>query len=186
MPIDDLLLDAEERMEKAVEVFQDNLRGIRTGTASAGLVDSIRVDYYGSPTPLLQLAQIAVPDPQLIVIKPYDPSSLEAIERAIQTSDLGINPQTDGKVVRLAVPALSQERRQQLVTRIKTLAEEARVAIRNVRRDANRNLDREQKESQISEDDCRRARDDVQELTDQYEGVVSEVLEKKTEDILRI
>jgi len=186
MPIDDVLLDAEERMEKAVDVFQDSLRGIRTGTASAGLVDSIRVDYYGSPTPLLQLAQIAVPDPQLIVIKPYDPSSLDAIERAIQTSDLGINPQTDGKVVRLAVPALSQERRQQLVTRIKTLAEEARVAIRNVRRDANRHLDREQKDSQISEDDCRRARDDVQELTDQYEGVVSDVLEKKTEDLLKI
>ena len=186
MPIDDVLLDAEERMEKAVDVFQDSLRGIRTGTASAGLVDSIRVDYYGSPTPLLQLAQIAVPDPQLIVIKPYDPSSLDAIERAIQTSDLGINPQTDGKVVRLAVPALSQERRQQLVTRIKTLAEEARVAIRNVRRDANRHLDREQKDSQISEDDCRRARDDVQELTDQYEGVVSDVLEKKTADLLKI
>lgn len=186
MPVDDVLLDAEERMEKAVQVFRDSLRGIRTGTASAGLVESVRVDYYGSPTPLRQLAQIAIPDPQLIVIKPYDPSSLPNIEKAIQTSDVGINPQNDGKIIRLAVPGLSQERREQLVTRIKAMAEEARVAVRNIRRDANRHLDKEEKDSAISEDDLRRAKDDVQELTDQYEGQVDEFLEKKTKDLMQL
>ena len=186
MPIDDILLDGEERMEKAVEVFGDNLRGIRTGTASIGLVENIRVDYYGSPTPLRQLAQIAIPDPQLIVIKPYDPSSIESVEKAIQTSDIGIHPQTDGKVIRLSIPGLSQERREQLAARLKNLAEEARIAIRNIRREANRHLDREQKQSAIGEDDCRRAKDDVQELTDQYEEKVNEILEKKTQEIMRV
>jgi len=186
MPVDDILLDAEERMEKAVQVFKDNLRGIRTGTASAGLVDSIRVDYYGSPTRLKQLAQIAVPDPQHILIKPYDPNSLGDIQRAIQTSDIGINPQNDGKLIRLAIPGLSQERREQLVGRVKSLAEEARIAVRNIRRDANRQLDREEKASEISEDDCRRAKDDVQELTGQYEGQIDEVLDKKTDEIMQV
>jgi len=186
MPVDDILLDAEERMEKTVALFRDNLRGIRTGTASPGLVDSIRVDYYGSPTPLRQLAQIAVPDPQLIVIKPFDPGSLPDIERAIQTSDIGINPQNDGKVIRLNVPPLSQERREQLVSRIKHMAEEARVAIRNIRRDANRQLDKEEKESLISEDDCRRAKNDVQELTEQYEGQVDELLQNKAHELMEV
>ncbi len=186
MPVDDILLDAEERMEKAVQVFSDNLRGIRTGSASAGLVESIRVDYYGSPTPLRQLAQIAVPDPQHILIKPYDPGSLGEIERAIQTSDIGINPQNDGKLIRLAIPGLSQERREQLVARVKALAEEARVAVRNIRRDANRQLDKEEKASEISEDDCRRAKDDVQELTDQYEGQIDKILEKKTGEMMQV
>ncbi|MFO8007301.1 MAG: ribosome recycling factor [Candidatus Brocadiia bacterium] len=186
MPVDDILLDADDRMDKAVEVFKENLRGIRTGTASAGLVENVRVDYYGSPTPLRQLSQIAVPDPQLIVIKPYDPNSLEDIEKAIQKSDIGIHPQNDGKVIRLAVPPLSQERREQMAGRIKTLAEEARVAIRNIRRDANRQLDKEEKDSAISEDDCRRAKEEVQDLTDTAEAEVDEVLEKKLEDIMRV
>ena len=186
MAVDDILLDAEDRMDKAVQVFSDNLRGIRTGTASAGLVESIRVDYYGSPTPLRQLAQIAVPDPTAIVIKPYDPSSTTEIAKAIQTSDIGINPQNDGKVIRLAVPGLSEERRRQVVTRVKTLAEDARVAVRNIRRDANKHLDQEQKSSEITEDDFRRGKDEVQKLTDEYEKKVSEILEKKTEDVMRV
>jgi len=186
MPVDDIQLEAEERMEKAAQVFGTNLRGIRTGMASAGLVENIRVDYYGSPTPLRQLAQIAIPDPQLIVIKPYDPTSLAAIEKAIQTSDIGIHPQNDGKVLRLSVPGLSQERRQQLVARVKAMAEEARVAIRNIRRDANRDLDKEEKDSAISEDDRDRAKEDVQELTNQYEGKVEDLLHKKTKDILEV
>jgi ribosome recycling factor len=173
-------------MEKAVEVFGSSLRGIRTGTASVGLVENIRVDYYGSPTPLRQIAQIAIPDPQLIMIKPFDPTSLTNIERAIQTSDIGINPQTDGKIIRLAVPGLSQERRQQLVARVKTIAEEARVAVRNIRRDANRQLDKEEKEGLFSEDDRDRAKDEVQKLTDQYEEKVQELLQKKTKDILEV
>ena len=184
MPVDDILLDTEDRMDKAVQVFAEGLRGIRTGTASAGLVDSIRVDYYGSPTPLKQLAQISVPDPQLIVVKSYDPSTLADIEKAIQKSDIGINPQNDGKVIRLTVPGLSQERREQLVTRVKGMAEEARVAVRNIRRDANRQLDKAEKDSAVSEDDCRRAKDEVQQLTKKYEDQVEETLAKKTKDIL--
>ena len=186
MPVDDILLDAEERMEKAVQVFKDNLRGIRTGTANAGLVENIRVDYYGSPTPLKQIAQIAVPDPSLIVIKPYDPSSLDDIERAIQAGDIGIHPQNDGKVIRLSIPPLSEERREQLVTRVKNLAEEARIAIRNIRRDANKELEKEEKQSVITEDDLHRGKDEVQNLTDQYEEEVDEVLEKKNADIMRV
>jgi len=186
MPIDDILLDAEERMEKAVEVLANSLRGIRTGTASAGLVESIRVDYYGSPTPLRQIAQIAIPDPQLIVIKAYDPTSLPNIEKAIQTSDIGINPQNDGKVIRLSVPPLSEERRKQLVARVKTLAEEAKVAVRNVRRDANRQVDKEEDEASVSEDDCDRAKEEVQKLTKQYEDKVDEVVSKKSDDIMRV
>ncbi len=186
MDIDEILLDAEARMEQAVQVFRDNLRGIRTGTASAGLVETVRVDYYGSPTPLKQLAQIAIPDPTLIVIKPYDPASLGDIERAIQKSDIGIHPQNDGKVIRLAVPPLSEERRRQLADRVKEMAEEARIAIRNIRRDANRAIDREEKESNVSEDDCRRAKDTVQDLTDQYEEEVDEELTRKTADIMEL
>ncbi|MCK4282938.1 MAG: ribosome recycling factor [Candidatus Brocadiae bacterium] len=186
MDVDDVLLDAEERMEKAVQVFADAARGIRTGSASAGLVESIRVDYYGSLTPLKQLAQIAVPDPQLIVVKPYDPASLENVEKAIQASDIGINPQSDGRVIRLSIPSLSQERREQLAGRVKGMAEEARIAVRNIRRDANRHLDKERKASSIGEDDCRRAKDDVQELTDQYEGQIDETLQKKTDEIVNI
>jgi ribosome recycling factor len=186
MAVDDVLLDAEERMEKAVEVFAGELRVIRTGTASAGLVENIRVDYYGSPTPVRQLAQIAIPDPTLIVIKPYDPGALGEMEKAIQASDIGINPQNDGKVIRLSVPGLSEERRQQIVNQIKGMAEEARVAIRNIRRDANRQLDKEQKASEITEDDCHRAKEDVQELTNQYEGQVGELLQKKSEDVMQV
>lgn len=186
MPVDDILLDADDRMEKAVQVFQDNLKGIRTGTASAGLVESVRVDYYGSPTPLRQLAQIAVPDPSSIVIKPYDPGSAGEIEKAIQTSDIGINPQNDGKVIRLSIPPLSEERRRQLVTRIKGLAEEARVSVRNIRRDANKSLDKEEKDSIITEDDCRSGKDEVQELTKKSEEKIDELLERKTEDIMRV
>jgi ribosome recycling factor len=186
MDVDDILLDAEDRMDKAVDVFEDNLKGIRTGTASPGLVESIRADYYGSATPLRQMAQIAVPDPQLIIIKPYDPSALVAVERAIQQSDIGMNPQNDGKVIRLAVPPLSEERRQQLAHRVKQMAEEARVAIRNIRRDANRHLDNQQKACEVSEDDCRRAKDDVQKLTNAHEGRIDELLAKKTEAILTV
>ncbi len=186
MDVDDILLDAEDRMDKAVEVFEDSLKGIRTGTASAGLVEGIRADYYGSPTPLRQMAQIAVPDPQLIVIRPYDPSALVAVEKAIQQSDIGMNPQNDGKVIRLAVPPLSEERRQQLAHRVKQMAEEARVAIRNIRRDANRHLDGQQRASEVSEDDCRRAKDEVQQLTDAHEGRVEDLLAKKTEAILTV
>ena len=186
MDSDDVLLDAEERMEKAVEVLAHELRGIRAGTASPGLVESVRVEYYGSHVPLIQLANIGVPDPQLIVVRPYDPASVQSIVKALLTSDIGINPQTDGKVIRLAVPGLSEERRQQLAGRVKAVTEDARVALRNVRRDANRHLDGLQKDSDISEDDRDRAREDVQKLTDGFEERVDEMLQKKTADIMKV
>lgn len=186
MPVDDVLLDAEERMEKAVQVFKDSLRTIRTGRASTGLVDSIRINYYGSQTPLKQLASVATPDPSLIVIRPYDPSVLKEIEKAIQQSELGLNPQNDGKVIRLAIPPLSEERRRQIVAQIKEMAEDSRVALRNIRRDANRTLDKEEKDATITEDDCKTAKDDILKLTHDYEKQVNDLLEKKSEEIMQV
>src|SRR5439155_177399 len=141
MTHEEILFDGEERMEKASNVLRDELRGLRTGRATPALVDSIRVEYYGSPTPLKQMAQISTPDPQQIVIRPFDQSVLKEIEKAIRSSDLGMSPNNDGKMIRLQVPPMSGEQRQKMVTRIKKLAEEAKVAIRNVRRDANKNFD---------------------------------------------
>ena len=186
MSVDDVLLDTEERMDKTVSVLADSLKGIRAGTATPGLVESVRVSYYGSQTPLRQLAQISVPDPQLIVIKPYDPSSLGDVVKALQTSDIGINPQTDAKVIRLVVPGLSEERRVQLAGRVKDMAEYGRVAIRNIRRDANKALDRSKSDSEISEDDCEAGKEEVQKLTDEYEDRIGEMAEKKTADIMKI
>ena len=186
MDVDDILLDAEERMEKALGVYSDGLRGIRTGIANPGLVESIRIEYYGSQTPLKHIANIAIPDPRLIVIRPYDPSVLGDIEKAIHKSDIGINPQSDGRVIRLTVPDLSEERRKQLVSRVKDMAEEARVAIRNIRRDANKHLDAQEKESQIGEDDCKRGKKEVQDFTDEYEKQVDELLQKKTQEVMKV
>ena len=145
MSADEILLDVEERMEKAVAVFKSALLGIRTGRANAGLVDTLRVDAYGSPTPLKQLASVGVPEPNQILIRPFDPGTLSAIEKAIQSSELGLNPINDGRVVRLVIPALSTEVRLKMAARTKELAEEARVAIRNVRRDGNKTADQQQK-----------------------------------------
>lgn len=186
MEMDEILLDAEDRMDKTVEVFEEELRGIRTGSASSGLVENIRVEYYGSKTPLKHMANIAVPDPRLIVIKPYDPSGLESVEKAIQKSDIGINPQNDGKVIRLNIPELSEERRKQIVDRIKDMAEESRVSIRNIRRDANKKLETEENESNISEDDCARAKEQVQEMTDEHENKIDELVESKSSEIMKV
>ena len=140
MNSDEILFDAEERMEKAVGVFRDELRGLRTGRATPALVDSIRIEYYGSPTPLKQLAQISSPDPQQILIRPFDPGSLKDIEKAIRSSDLGMAPNNDGKMIRLIVPPMSGEQRQKMVTRIKKSSEEAKVAIRSIRQDARKEI----------------------------------------------
>jgi ribosome recycling factor len=184
MDQDEILLDTEDRMEKAVQVFTGALKGIRTGRANPGLVDSIRVDYYGSPTPLKQIANISVPEPQQILIRPFDTTSLDAIAKAITASDLGMAPNHDGRVVRLNVPPLSTERRKQLGSRIKELAEEARVAIRNVRRDGNKHADQAQKAKSMSEDECDTAKDAVQELTKKFEGVVNEKASAKETEIM--
>ncbi len=186
MDLDDIMLDAEERMDKAVSVYADSLKRIRAGSASPALVDAMRVDYYGSSTPLNQLASIGVPDPQLVVIKPYDPSVINDIVKAIQASDIGINPQSDGRVIRLSVPGLSEERRLQLASMVRKMAEDARVAIRNIRRDTNRHLDALEKESKIGEDECEGAREEVQEMTDRHTKKIDALREEKTEDIMRV
>src|SRR5437868_4384584 len=168
MTSDEILLDTEERMEKAANVFRDELRGLRTGRATPALVDSLRVEYYGSPTPLKQLAQISTPDPQQILIRPFDQGCLKEIEKAIRSSDLGMSPNNDGKMIRLTVPAMSGEQRQKMVARIKKSAEEAKVAIRNVRRDANKALDQSEKAKEMTEDERDKGKEEVQALLKQY------------------
>ncbi|MEZ6065952.1 MAG: ribosome recycling factor [Planctomycetaceae bacterium] len=184
MDQDEILLDAEERMDKAVSYFHDQLSGIRTGRANPGLVDSIKVDYYGSPTPLKQLAQISVPEPQQIVIRPFDAGVLGDIAKAIQSSDAGLAPNSDGRLIRLNVPPLSTERRREMATRINKFAEEARVAIRNIRRDANKHADTAQKEKTFSEDDATSVKDQVQELTKTHEGKVNDLAKAKEKEIM--
>ena len=184
MTSDEILLDTEERMEKAVNVFRDELRGLRTGRATPALVDSLRVEAYGSPTPLKQLAQISTPDPQQIVIRPYDQSVLKDIEKAIRSSDLGMSPNNDGKMIRLQVPPMSGEQRQKMVTRIKKMAEEAKVAIRNVRRDANKNFDQAEKAKEMTEDERDKGKEEVQTLTKKFEDRVTEMSDKKAKEVL--
>lgn len=181
---DEILLDAEERMEKAVDVFRGSLRGLRTGRATPGLVDSIRVNYFGSPTPMKQVANISVPEPQQIVIKPFDNSIVNDIVKAIQSSDAGLAPNTDGRLIRINVPALSTERRRELTTRVNKFAEEARVSVRNVRRDANKNAESSEKEKMISEDDLKSVKDQIQDLTKKYEGKINDAAKEKEAEIM--
>src|SRR5258705_10951172 len=180
MTSEEILFDGEERMEKAVSVFRDELRGLRTGRATPALVDNLRVEYYGSPTPLKQLAQINTPDPQQIVIRPFDQGSLKDIEKAIRSSDLGMSPTNDGKMIRLQVPPMSGEQRQKMVTRIKKSAEDSKVACRNIRRDANKNFDAAEKAKDMTEDDCGKGKDEVQSLLKRYEDRVAEMADKKS------
>lgn len=184
--IDELLLDAEEHMEKSVNALRGDLMTIRTGRASPALVENIMVSAYDTTLPLNQAATIAVPEPRLLTIRPWDVSIIGAIERAIQKSDLGLTPQNDGKIIRLAIPSLTDERRRDLARLVNRRAEEARVAIRNVRRDAMRQLDSLQKEKQISEDELYGARDDLQELTDGYIEQVDKLGEQKQAEIMEV
>ncbi len=175
--------DAEEKMDKAVNVFQDELKGVRTGQATPSLVENITVNYHGSETAIQELASIAVPDARMLMIKPFDPGSLESIEKAIIKSDLGLTPDNDGQVIRLQIPKLSQERREQLVDRASELAEEARVSIRNIRRDAIQEAEELEEEGEISEDAFYRAKDEIQEITDEHSDKIDELLESKTNQI---
>lgn len=184
MSIDEILFDAEERMEKAVGVFQTELRGLRTGRATPALVDSLKVEYYGSPTPLKQLAQINTPDPQSIVIRPFDAGCLKDIEKAIRSSDLGMAPNNDGKMIRLQVPPMSGDQRQKMVTRIKKSSEDAKVACRNIRRDANKAIDAAEKSKEITEDDRDSGKEKVQELLKTFEDKITEMGDKKSKEIL--
>ena len=183
MDPEELMFEAEENMEKAVEHLRMELRGIRTGRANPGLVENIRVDYYGSPTPLKQMANIGVPEPAMLMIKPFDPSSVSDIEKAILASKLGITPSSDGKVIRLQIPPLSEERRKQLVKMAKDYAEAQRVALRNIRRDVNRKIDGMKKDG-MSEDDVAVHKESVDELTKKYVAQVDEILGEKTKELM--
>lgn len=183
MAMDDILLDVEEKMEGAVEYLRKELRGIRTGRASAGLVEHVKVEYYGSQTDLRQLATISTPDASMILIKPFDPSGLKDIERAIQAANIGLTPMSDGKVIRLSVPPLSGERRQQLAGQVKKMAESSRVVVRNSRRDGNKDVDTQQKASLMTEDEAKKGKDDIQELTKKYEAKIDELVAAKTKEI---
>ena len=184
MSAGDIVSGAEERMEKAIAVLKHNLAGIRTGRANAGLVDSLRVEVYGSQTPLKQLASIGTPEPQQIVIRPYDTSIIKEIEKAIVAGDLGLNPQNDGRMIRLNIPPLSTDVRKKLVTRIKELAEEAKVAIRNIRRDGNKAAEQAEKDKEISEDDRDRMKEEIQELTKKYETEATELAKSREADVM--
>jgi ribosome recycling factor len=184
MNADEILLDIEERMEKAVGVLRGALAGIRTGRANPGLVDSLRVEVYGSPTPIKQVASVGAPEPNQIVIRPYDPGTLKDIEKAIQASDLGFNPQNDGRVIRLNVPPLSTEVRRKMVGRVRELAEETKVAIRNIRRDGNKTADQAEKDKDLSEDDRDQVKEQIQDLTKQYENQVTEMAKSREKEVM--
>ncbi|MEJ2209385.1 MAG: ribosome recycling factor [Anaerolineae bacterium] len=184
--INDLMEELRGRMDKSVEALQDDLLSIRTGRASPALVEKLSVEYYGTMTPLNQMASIAVPEPRLLVIRPWDPSALADIERAILKSDLGLTPMNDGKLIRLSIPRLTEERRRELVKHVSRRVEEARIAIRNLRRDALKDLQEFEKEKMISEDDFFRAKDEVQELTDEFIARVDEIGQRKEEEVMEI
>ena len=180
------LREAESRMKKAIEAMENDLMSIRTGRASPALVERVQVDYYGTPTPLKQLATISVPEPQLLAIRPFDPGSLRDIERAILSSDLSLTPSNDGKLIRLIIPPLNEERRREMVKLVNRRAEEGKVAIRNCRRDTQADLREFEKEKLIPEDDYHRARGDLQELTDRYIAQVDKIQERKEKEIMEI
>ena len=186
MPYDDIYLDASDRMDKAVQHLKDQFRTVRSSRATPGLVENVKVEYYGTPTPLKQIASIGAPDPQLLVIKPYDPNALEGIQKAILASSLGLTPSSDGRLIRLVVPPLSEERRRQIAAQLRNLAEETRVAVRNVRRDALKVADQEKKDGTIPEDDFFRLKDDIQELTGDHEKAIDEALQHKTAEIMEV
>ncbi len=184
MSADEILFNAEERMEKAIDVLKTALGGIRTGRANPKLVDSIKVDAYGSPTPLKQLATVGAPEPQQIVIRPYDPSTIKDIEKAIIASDLGFNPQSDGRLVRVNVPPLSAEVRRKMVARIKELAEDSKVAVRNIRRDANKSAEQAEKAKDLSEDVRDDCKEQVQELTKKFEAKATNLAKTRETEVM--
>jgi ribosome recycling factor len=186
MPVDDILLDCEEHMEKTVEHLKQELRGVRTGRASPALVEHVRVEYYGSQTDLKSIASIMVPEATQILIKPFSPGDMKAIEKAINDAKLPLTPHSDGKQLRLVLPPMSQEVRVRMVGQCKTFAEAAKVAIRNARRDANKVIDTEEKGGVITEDDAKSAKDQVQELTKKYETTSDELIEKKKHEIMQV
>jgi ribosome recycling factor len=184
MSVEEILFDAEERMEKALSKLKQDLTGIRTGRANPGMVDSLRVEAYGSPVPIKQIASVSAPEPQQIVIRPFDPGTIKDIEKGLIASDLGLAPQSDGKVIRLNIPPLSGEVRRKMVARTKELAEETKVAIRNIRRDANKEAEQEQKAKTITEDDLKNTKDEVQDLTKKFEDRANDLAKAKESEVM--
>lgn len=183
MNIDQIVKDCKDRMEKALDILRNEFKGLRTGRASPALLDSLRVEYYGSATPIKQLASVSAPEAQQLMIKPFDANALKDIEKAIRNSDLGLSPDNDGKVIRLKIPAMSGEQRTKLAKKVKELAENSKVSCRNVRRDANKHVETEEKAKTISEDDAKKAKDKVQEVLKQYENKVDEIATAKAKEI---
>lgn len=184
--IKEIVGEAEERMKKAIEVLRKDFASLRAGRATPALLDKVLVDYYGVPTPINQMANVSVPEPRLLVIQPWDKNVISVIEKALMKSDLGITPNNDGTVIRLAIPQLNQERRNELVKVVKKKAEETRVAIRNVRRDANEHLKVFEKEKEISEDENKRAQEEVQKLTDKLIKEVDQIVDHKEQEIREV
>ena len=184
--IKDILTDAEHRMRSAIQVLHDDLAGIRTGRASPALVERLAIEYYGTPTPLQQLASISVPEPRTLTIKPYDATTLKVIEKAILTSDLGLNPNNDGKVIHLNLPPLNEQRRRDLVKSVHHRLEEARIAVRNIRRDAHNDLRDFEKEKLITEDELERGETELQKLTDRFVEEIGELGKKKEVEIMEV
>src|SRR6188474_739274 len=183
MAIEDLVQDAGRRMDKSVEAAQAEFATLRTGRASPALLDRVQIDYYGQQTPLKQLATIGAPEPRMLTIQPFDPNSVSTIERAIQESDLGLTPSNDGKLIRLPIPQLTEERRKELVKVVRHLAEEGRVAVRNIRRDVMHDLKELVKEGDVGDDEERRAEERAQKLTDDHVKRIDELLKRKEEEI---
>lgn len=186
MSVEEIVKDTKPKMESTIEDFKKKLANIRTGRATVGLLDSVTVDYYGMPTPLSQMASVAVPEPQMLTVQPWDASQLGAIEKAITAANLGMSPSNDGKVIRLAIPALNEERRKQLAKQVNEIAEEQRVAIRNIRHHSNDLLKKALKEKTISEDNERDGLDQVQKLTNTYTGKIDELAKNKEQEIMSV
>ena len=186
MDFETILLEAVEKMGQCVDHFGHELKGVRSGRAAPGLVEGIRVDYYGAQTPLGQMAQISAPEARLLVIKPFDATQVNEVAKAIQASDLGINPQVDGKLIRLNIPPLSEERRKKLVGLVKEKAEAAKIAIRNVRRDANKAADTSLKDRDLTEDESSKLKDEIQEETKKHEAQVDKLLKTKVDELMTV
>lgn len=186
MDMDTILLDAEERMEKALGSLDRDFAKLRTGRASTALVDGIKADYYGTMTPIGQMASVAVPDSRTLTIQPWDKGGMAAVEKAILKSDLGLTPINDGKIIRIAIPPLTEERRKELVKVARKYGEEAKVAVRGVRRDCNDTLKKAEKDKEITEDELKKATDDVQKLTDEFVGEVDKRCQEKEKEIMDI
>jgi len=184
--VDETLLEAQRRMHGAMEAFGRELRSIRTGRANISILDEVQVDYYGVPTPLNQLANLAAPEPQLLQLQPYDKTSVGAIERAILQADLGLNPSNDGSVIRVPIPELTEERRQEMARRVGVAAETAKTAVRQVRRDANDQLKRQQQDKEMSEDEEHRGHTQVQELTDKFCDEIEQLADNKRQELLTL